>query len=552
MRGEEVLGLRVPRPAQVGREVAERRPAASGRTVRTVNRRIALTRATLGRPSVPGRTHPPVTWRSSVYIPSRHAVTSIGWTRCRLADARRRRPPRSSPRDAARGRASAAAPAAPSPSAPRSRPHPPLPSVGRYPDRGPRPGRRARHAARSRPSSARRSPCRRHRLPRGPRRRRPPRVVLRRPRRRRSSRRRCAPSAPRTAGRRRRHRHRPRATGRFTVEAWGDPVETWRHRAEIKVPAGHRRRARAARRARCCSSRALDGHAARQGARAAEGRASPRCADTHAPGAGAPRRRARPRRHRRCSTRTRCASTSPRRSPVPVRVERERALRRHLVRVLPALARAPRSTRPRSRHVRDRRRAAARRRGDGLRRASTCRRSTRSAARTARAATTRSTAGPGRPRRRRGRSARAEGGHDAVHPDLGTLEDFRAFVAARRRARASRSRSTSRCSARPTTRGSPSTRSGSRTAPTARSPTPRTRRRSTRTSTRSTSTTTPTGIRAEVLRVVRHWIGQGVRIFRVDNPHTKPVRVLGVADRRRSTRPTPTSSSSPRRSPARR
>jgi starch synthase (maltosyl-transferring) len=33
----------------------------------------------------------------------------------------------------------------------------------------------------------------------------------------------------------------------------------------------------------------------------------------------------------------------------------------------------------------------------------------------------------------------------------------------------------------------------------------------------------PTGIRAEVLRVVRHWIGLGIRIFRVDNPHTKPL-----------------------------
>ena len=48
-----------------------------------------------------------------------------------------------------------------------------------------------------------------------------------------------------------------------------------------------------------------------------------------------------------------------------------------------------------------------------------------------------------------------------------------------------------RCSARPTTRGSPSIRSGSPRCPTARSPTRRTRRRSTRTSTRSTSTTTP-------------------------------------------------------------
>jgi starch synthase (maltosyl-transferring) len=33
----------------------------------------------------------------------------------------------------------------------------------------------------------------------------------------------------------------------------------------------------------------------------------------------------------------------------------------------------------------------------------------------------------------------------------------------------------------------------------------------------------PDGIYAEVLRVVRHWMGLGVRIFRVDNPHTKPV-----------------------------
>jgi starch synthase (maltosyl-transferring) len=33
----------------------------------------------------------------------------------------------------------------------------------------------------------------------------------------------------------------------------------------------------------------------------------------------------------------------------------------------------------------------------------------------------------------------------------------------------------------------------------------------------------PEGIYAEIRRVVRHWTGHGVRIFRVDNPHTKPV-----------------------------
>jgi starch synthase (maltosyl-transferring) len=32
----------------------------------------------------------------------------------------------------------------------------------------------------------------------------------------------------------------------------------------------------------------------------------------------------------------------------------------------------------------------------------------------------------------------------------------------------------------------------------------------------------PAGLRAEILRVVRYWVEQGVRIFRVDNPHTKP------------------------------
>ncbi|TDP97579.1 alpha-1,4-glucan--maltose-1-phosphate maltosyltransferase [Labedaea rhizosphaerae] len=32
----------------------------------------------------------------------------------------------------------------------------------------------------------------------------------------------------------------------------------------------------------------------------------------------------------------------------------------------------------------------------------------------------------------------------------------------------------------------------------------------------------PKGLYNEVLRVVRHWIDHGVRIFRVDNPHTKP------------------------------
>jgi len=42
----------------------------------------------------------------------------------------------------------------------------------------------------------------------------------------------------------------------------------------------------------------------------------------------------------------------------------------------------------------------------------------------------------------------------------------------------------------------------------------------------------PIGIREEVLRIVRHWISVGVTMFRVDNPHTKPLQfwewLLGI------------------------
>ena len=45
----------------------------------------------------------------------------------------------------------------------------------------------------------------------------------------------------------------------------------------------------------------------------------------------------------------------------------------------------------------------------------------------------------------------------------------------------------------------------------------------------------PEGIYAESLRVLRHWMDHGVRIFRVDNPHTKPLefweRLLGEVSR---------------------
>ena len=87
----------------------------------------------------------------------------------------------------------------------------------------------------------------------------------------------------------------------------------------------------------------------------------------------------------------------------------------------------------------------------------------------------------------------------------------------------SRSRSTSPSSARPTIPGSRSIRNGSTGGPTARSSTPRTRRRSTRTSSTSTSTAARFPALWYALRdVVLFWVEHGVRIFRVDNPHTKP------------------------------
>ena len=88
---------------------------------------------------------------------------------------------------------------------------------------------------------------------------------------------------------------------------------------------------------------------------------------------------------------------------------------------------------------------------------------------------------------------------------------------------ASRSRSTSPCSARPTTRGSPSTRSGSPTGPTASIAYAENPPKKYQDIYPLYFDNDPDGIHAEVLRVVRHWIATGVRIFRVDNPHTKPV-----------------------------
>ena len=117
-----------------------------------------------------------------------------------------------------------------------------------------------------------------------------------------------------------------------------------------------------------------------------------------------------------------------------------------------------------------------------------------------------------------------EGGHDAIHPELGTLAEFERLVAEREDARhRDRARLRDPVLARPPV-AEGSIRSGSTAGPTARSSTPRTRRSATRTST--TSTSTPRTGRASGRRSATSsscWVERGVTVFRVDNPHTKPV-----------------------------
>ena len=122
--------------------------------------------------------------------------------------------------------------------------------------------------------------------------------------------------------------------------------------------------------------------------------------------------------HRRAPRRDHARAAARRR-----RRPRARALRR-LVRALPALLG----------RLRGRRRRSSRGSPSSASTSSTCRRSTRSARRTARAATTRSSparATPARP----WAIGDDDGGHDAIHPELGTLEDFDALVRDRARAR---------------------------------------------------------------------------------------------------------------------
>ncbi|RCG32298.1 alpha-1,4-glucan--maltose-1-phosphate maltosyltransferase [Sphaerisporangium album] len=124
----------------------------------------------------------------------------------------------------------------------------------------------------------------------------------------------------------------------------------------------------------------------------------------------------------------------------------------------------------------------------------------------------------------------ADGGHDAIHPDLGTLEDFDAFV--RRAGELGLEVALDlalQCSPdHPWVKEHPEwfTVRADGTIAYAENPPKKYQDIYPLNFDKD-----PEGIFAEVLRVVRHWMDHGVRIFRVDNPHTKPVefweRLLG-------------------------
>ena len=116
-----------------------------------------------------------------------------------------------------------------------------------------------------------------------------------------------------------------------------------------------------------------------------------------------------------------------------------------------------------------------------------------------------------------------EGGHDAVHPDLGTLEDFDAFVSYATDLGLEVALDLAlQCSPdHPWVTEHPewfTTRADGTIAYAENPP------KKYQDIYPLNFDNDPEGIYREVLRVVRHWMDHGVRIFRVDNPHTKPVR----------------------------
>jgi starch synthase (maltosyl-transferring) len=115
-----------------------------------------------------------------------------------------------------------------------------------------------------------------------------------------------------------------------------------------------------------------------------------------------------------------------------------------------------------------------------------------------------------------------EGGHDALHPDLGTIADFDAFVARTRELGMEVALDLAlQCAPdHPWAKEHPewfTTRVDGTIAYAENPP------KKYQDIYPLNFDNDPEGLYAEVLRVVRHWVDHDVRIFRVDNPHTKPL-----------------------------
>ena len=116
------------------------------------------------------------------------------------------------------------------------------------------------------------------------------------------------------------------------------------------------------------------------------------------------------------------------------------------------------------------------------------------------------------------------GGHDAVHPDLGTLEDFSAFVAAAGKLgiEVALDFALQASPDHPWVTEHPEWFTTLPDGSIAYAENPPKKYQDIYPINFDND---PEGIRAEVLRLLRHWIALGIRIFLVDNPHTKPLRV---------------------------
>jgi starch synthase (maltosyl-transferring) len=116
----------------------------------------------------------------------------------------------------------------------------------------------------------------------------------------------------------------------------------------------------------------------------------------------------------------------------------------------------------------------------------------------------------------------AEGGHDAVHPQLGTMDDFKAFVARTRELGMEVALDFALQAApdHPWVKDHPEwfTTKPDGTIAYAENPP-----KKYQDIYPINFDNDPEGIYAEALRVLRVWMDAGVRIFRVDNPHTKPL-----------------------------